>query len=164
MGVGHLMGLGLSLCLAGHAAQAADKVVASVATLTTAEGTATSLMFDYQNCEDECRLGKLTCEPSAAITLELADIKAKHAANAIAQNVNQIVLKAGAKVFDYTITDMKFAELSVAWWLTAQAQDSKPGEIAKAIAIARFVEAKVGGWTVKMPVNDTVRKWADACK
>jgi hypothetical protein len=164
MGFRHLMGFGLIFGMLASAAPAADKLVAIVTEAKGDGGTSSILSFEYQGCEEECLLATLTCEPSTAISLVLADIKAKHAAKAMQQERFQIALKAGAKVFDYSITDMQFAELTVAWWLTAREQGSKPQEIAKAIEIARLVEAKVGGWTVKMPVDDTVRKWAAACK
>jgi hypothetical protein len=164
MGVRHLMGLGLVCGMAATSALAAGKVVATVTEVKGDGGTSSALSFEYPDCEEECLLATLTCEPSTAISLELADIKAKNVAKAMVKETYQISLKAGAKVFDYSITDMKFAELTVAWWLTAREQGSKPQEIAKAIEIARVLEARVGGWTVTMPVNDAVRSWAAACK
>jgi hypothetical protein len=66
--------------------------------------------------------------------------------------------------YDYSISDMQFAELTGSWWLTAHEQGSGPAEIPAAVAASKAVEAKAGANVVVLPVDKAVKDWALACK
>lgn len=155
--------LALMLAIAG-AAQAEDKIVARVDTQKTETGTTSTVNFAYADCEEECHIATLICSESTAIKLVVGDVRAKDAAKAITSDGKEVVLKAGAKSFNYMVSDMQFAELTGSWWLDAHEQGSKPGEIATAIAAAKTVEMRAGGDTKVLPVDAEVKAWAKACK
>lgn len=135
---------------------AADKIVSEV--------DAKVVQFYYESCPEECQVATLTCNDSGTIGVILADIDAKNAAKAITALKKQMVLKAGKKSFDYSITEMDFMELTVSWWLTAIPDGVNMREFAPAIAAAKVVEASAGGQIVVLPVDLKVKAWALGCK
>jgi hypothetical protein len=145
-------------------AQAADKIMSRLSTEKTDSGTSADISFAYASCEEECQIATLSCRESGSVGLVLADIDAKIAAKAMTAEKAQIMLKAGSKTYDYYISDMQFAELSGAWWLTAHEQGSKAGEIAAAIGAAKNVEARVGGKKIVLPMDANLKAWAQSCK
>jgi hypothetical protein len=144
-------------------ARAEDKISAEVSSNTVDGVTTTSVVYAYADCEEECHIATLTCTGNS-ITMVLGDVAAADVAKAIVQDTKQIAFTANGKTYDYSISDMQFAELTGSWWLTAHEQGSAPAEISTAVAASKTVEAVVGVKSVVLPVDKAVKDWAIACK
>ena len=135
-----------------------------LASINVNDSTSSTIGFGYDSCGGECHVATLSCSASGAITIVLADIDAENAAKAITQETKQILLSVGGKKFDYSVSDMQYAEMTGSWWLTAHTQDVHARELAPAIATSKTVEALVGGQKVVLPVDKNFQSWAAACK
>jgi hypothetical protein len=131
---------------------------------STEDGATSSMVgFDYESCGGECYVGTLFCN-NGSISLDLADVAAEHAAAAILKETDQVVVSAGELSVNFGILEMRFQEMTVSWWVSAQAFDEKSPQLAGAIAGAKTIGAQIGGQTVTLPVDDNVKSWALACK
>ena len=159
-----VLSLALSALVFASAVQAEDKIVATIDTQKTDAGTVSSVNYAFADCEEECFVATLICSESTAIKLVMGDVRPKDAAKAITSDGKEVVLKAGAKSFNYMVSEMQFMELTGSWWLDAFEQGSKPGEIADAIAAAKTIEMRAGNEKKVLPVDTAVKNWAKACR
>jgi hypothetical protein len=152
----------VALCAMLTAARA-EEMSSSVDTRTE-DGVTTSVVnFEFESCGGECQVAMLTCS-NGSITLDLADVDAKHAAKAIVQETNQVLVTAGKFSIGYDIREMRFQEMTGSWWMSAGNNGVDGVKLAGAIAKAKTVVAKVGGQTVTLPIDAKVKAWALACK
>ena len=155
----------LLVAVCGMSNFARAEEMATTADTITEDGANIKLVsFDYESCGGECQVATLFCGESGAITLDLADVDAKHVAKAIVKDKDQIVVTAGKLTVGYDFLKMQFQEMTGSWWVSAHTQDLKARELAAAIAGAKTVVARVGGQTVTLPVDADVKAWALACK
>lgn len=154
----------LACLLIATPALADTKISTSLSTSTDNGETSSNLGFEDESCGGECYIATLSCSASGSITIELADVDAKHVASAIQKETKQLMVSAGGKSIDYFIQEMKYQEMTGSWWLTAHTQDEKAGDFAPAIAKAKSIEALVGKQKIVLPVDANVKKWAAACK
>jgi hypothetical protein len=143
---------------------AEDKISTRLGTSTEDGETSAGLFFAYASCEDECHIATFSCSASGAVTIELADVDAKHAAAAIIKEARQIIISAGSRSFDYFIQEMQYQEMTGSWWLTAHTQDVKARDLAPAIGAVKSITALVGKQKLVLPVDANAKLWAEACK
>jgi hypothetical protein len=143
----------------------ADGKIATRIDSSTEDGeTFSNLGFADASCEEECHTATFSCSSTGAITIELADIDAKHAAAAIQKENKQVLVSVGGKSFDYFIQEMQYQEMTGSWWLISHTLDENARELAPAIAKAKSIEAVVDKQKIVLPVDANVKKWAAACK
>ncbi len=143
---------------------AAQKIDTQLNTSTRDGDSFSDVGFEDESCGGECYIATLSCSASGSISVELADVDAKHAALAITKETKQILLTAGGTSIDYFIQEMKYQEMTGSWWVTAHTQDVKAREFAPAIAGAKTIVALVGKQKVVLPVDANVKTWAAKCK
>ncbi len=142
----------------------AGEIATQLETSTQDGVKSSNISFEDPSCGGECQIATLSCNADANITIVLADVDAKNVAAAITAEEKQVMLKAGGKSFEYFISDMQYAEMTGAWWLTIHSQSGKDEEIAVAITKSKSVEAVVGEQTVTLPVDKNFLTWAQGCK
>jgi hypothetical protein len=158
-----LLLLALAFCTTGSAASA-EEMSTFVDSINEEGDTFSVVGFDYESCGGECYVGTLLCDESGTITVELADVAASDVAEAILKDTGQVLVTAGDLTVSYDLTEMLFQEMTVSWWISSRAADQRAPQLPAAIAGAKEVMVAVGKQTVTLPVDDTVKTWALACK
>ncbi len=130
----------------------------------TADGVTSNVVsFEFESCGGECQVATFQCN-GKSVVFDLADVDAKYVAKAIVKEREQIVVTAGKFSVGYDFLEMKFQEMTGSWWISAHSLDEKAQKLAGAIAVAKTIEAQVGGHKIVLPVDANVKTWAATCK